>query len=83
MSQHKRILDYIEKKGGITCLEAMRDLGVGNLKARIHELRRGGVDIASVSETGKNRWGETTHYVRYKKCAAVSTSDNDTAQGKI
>ena len=40
--------------GSITALEAVSDLGITQLSARICEL-----------QTGKNRYGEPTHFIRY------------------
>ena len=67
MKQTKRILDYIDRFGSITPLDAMRDLGVMRLAARIQDLEHQGVKINSVMETGVNRLGEKTHYARYSR----------------
>lgn len=80
MTQHQRILQYLDDFGSITTYEAMIDLGVARLASRIHELRKGGVDIIGEPETAKNRYGEITHYIRYKK-AAVDGKDTD--NGKV
>lgn len=42
MTQKERILKYLNDFGSITPLEAMRDLGVMRLSARIMELNRNG-----------------------------------------
>lgn len=63
--QKARILDYIDRYGSITNLEAKDNIGVLGLSARICELRKEGYNIISKPETAKNRYGETTHYVRY------------------
>ena len=63
--QKRRILDYIDLYGSITNLEAKDSLGILGLSARICELRKEGYNIISKPETAKNRYGETTHYVRY------------------
>ena len=41
-TQAQRVLDYIEEYGGITQLEALRDLGCMRLASRISDLRRMG-----------------------------------------
>ena len=63
--QKQRILNYLEQYGSITNLEAKDNIGVLGLSARICELRKEGYNIISTPEKGKNRYGETTHYVRY------------------
>lgn len=65
MSQKDRIKKYIFDFGSITNRDAVIDLAIGRLSARIEELRREGVPIVSVMEKGKNRYGETTVYARY------------------
>ena len=44
-TQNERILNYMSEFGGITQLEALRDLGVLRLASRISDLRRKGFDI--------------------------------------
>ena len=39
-TQNQRILDYIERFGSITQLDALKDLGVMRLASRISDLRR-------------------------------------------
>lgn len=80
MTQNQRIIQYLDDFGSITTLEAMRDLGIMRLASRIHELRRWGIDIIGEPETAKNRYGELTHYIRYKKAAV---SDGDTDNGRV
>ena len=64
-TQAERVLEYIQKFGSITTLEAFRDLGVTRLSARIFELRNKGLNIDSTSVTSKNRYGETCTYAKY------------------
>lgn len=45
--QTERILDYMKRFGGITTLDAFRDLGVARLGSRIYDLKREGYDIVS------------------------------------
>ena len=65
MTQCEMIVDYINKFGSITSAEAVMDLGVGRLAARISDLKDQGYNIKSVGETGKNRFGKKTRYTRY------------------
>jgi len=67
MTQKERISKYLDDFGSITSLEAMRDLGIMRLASRISEMVRDGERITKETVTGKNRYGETTHYARYKK----------------
>ena len=64
-TQADRVLDYIKKFGGITTLDAFRDLGVTRLSARIYELRNRNIEIVSTSLTSKNRYGENCTYAKY------------------
>ena len=65
MSQSSRILDYMAVLGSITQLEAMRDLGVMRLGARVFDLKEKGHNIQTVMVEGENRFGEPTRYARY------------------
>lgn len=71
-TQNERILDYIDEFGGITQLEALRDLGCMRLASRISDLRRQGHDIVSERVAVKNRFGEKCYINRY----SVRGADN-------
>lgn len=64
-TQNQRILDYMDEFGGITQLEALRDLGVMRLASRISDLNRRGFPIESEMVKVKNRYGETCRVKRY------------------
>ena len=64
-TQKNRVLDYMRNHDGITSIQAFSDLGITRISARIADLRADGFIIASVRESGKNRYGEKTNYVRY------------------
>ena len=64
-NQEQRILQYIEDRGSITALEAMRDIGVMRLSSRICDLRKKGVQIQKQTESTVNRYGERCIVVRY------------------
>lgn len=66
MNQCERILEYIERFGSITDTEARTDLGIGRLASRICDLRKEGYDIISERVKGKNRFGETNYFARYR-----------------
>ena len=65
MTQCERIIDYINKHGSITTMEAFHDLGITRLALRIHDLRDDGYQIKRETIRGKNRYGEPVHYMRY------------------
>lgn len=65
MTQNEKVLDYMERFGSITPLEAMADLGIMRLGARIWDLKAQGHSIKTETVTSKNRFGETTHFAKY------------------
>ena len=69
MTQKERIKKYLDDFGSITQLEAIRDLGIMRLGARIWEMVRAGEPIITEWETGKNRYGQATRYARYRRAA--------------
>lgn len=64
-TQVQRIVDYIKKHGGITSLDATRDLGIIRLASRISEMKEDGYKIESQWVKVKNRYGETNRVKRY------------------
>lgn len=64
-TQNERILDYIDRFGSITQLDALRDLGVMRLASRVSDLKSLGYPITSTVETVKNRFGENCYIKRY------------------
>ena len=64
-TQSDKVLQYIVENGSITPYDAMRDLSCMRLGARIADLRAAGYDIQTDFVTGKNRFGDVTHYARY------------------
>lgn len=66
MTQCERILKYMEDFGSISTAQAVNDLGCYRLASRIHDIKRMGIEIVSETKTGKNRYGEKTHYSVYR-----------------
>lgn len=66
MTQAERVLDYMREFGGITQLEALRDIGCMRLASRISEIRKRGIRIVSETVSVKNRYGEISHIKRYR-----------------
>ena len=63
--QADRILAYMKEHGGITSLDASRDLGCIRLGARIFELKERGHDIKSEFIEVEDRYGEKCRVKRY------------------
>ena len=66
MTQCQRIKQWLDDFGSITPLEAMHELGIMRLAARISDLEKDGVEIHHEMVKDKNRYGESVHYMRYK-----------------
>lgn len=66
MTQCERIIRHLEDYGTITSLEAIVEYGILRLASRINDLKRMGYVISSETQTGKNRYGESTHFSVYK-----------------
>lgn len=66
ITQCDRILRHMKDYGSITSLEAVNEYGIMRLASRINDLRAQGIDIVSEVKTGKNRYGEDTHFAVYK-----------------
>ena len=64
-TQEQSVLEYMERFGSITQLEALNDLGVMRLASRISSLKRKGHPILSKMETVKNRFDENCYIKRY------------------
>ncbi len=66
LTQSMKIIKYMMDFGSITPIQAMKDLGVMRLAARISDIEAEGWEIIHERETGKNRYGEKTTYARYR-----------------
>lgn len=66
MTQCDKILRHLKDYGSITSLTAMQEYGIMRLASRINDLRAEGIAIVSEIKTGKNRYGETTHFAVYR-----------------
>ena len=65
MNQRDRVIEYINEFGSITALEAVRDLGILQLSARLCELEKRGYRFDKKQESSLNRYGEKVYYTRY------------------
>ena len=62
MTQKQKIINHLKKHKYLTGKTAMNLYGIGNLPARIGELRASGFDIVTVRRQGK---GEFKNYGAY------------------
>lgn len=65
MNQEQKIINYVERFGSITTLDAFKDLAITRLSARIFNIKKLGYKVSSVREKSKNRLGEEVNYNRY------------------
>lgn len=65
-TQNELVLDYMRVYGSINPLEAMRDLGVYRLSARISDLRDRGHSIIDEWMPIRNRWGKKGRVKKYR-----------------
>lgn len=75
-TQCVRILKYINDFGGITQLDALRDLGVMRLASRISEMRKKGIIILDKQICVKNRYGEKCHIKKYFLPKSIDNNKN-------
>ena len=66
MTQCEQVLKYLQDFGSITPLQAVADLCVDRLAARISDLRRGGYVIRRRMMTAKNRYGKRVRFAEYR-----------------
>ena len=66
MTQTEMVKNYMETHGSITPNDAIYQLGITRLAARISDLRRQGTKITATTEHGQNRFGEDRTYKRYR-----------------
>lgn len=64
-TQKEMILQYMKDNGSITPVDALREFGCMRLAPRISDLKDDGVEIETVPEFSKNRYGVKVRYARY------------------
>lgn len=64
-SQCDKIVEYMQKHGSITQLQAYIDIGCWRLASRINDLRRKGYAIKTETVKIKNRDGNSVPIARY------------------
>lgn len=65
MTQKKMVLKYMQDFGSITQLDAIRDLGILRLAARIADLKAAGIRIKTETDEARNRYGKKVKFTRY------------------
>ena len=60
------ILRHMREQGSITQREALQDYGIARLASRINDIRKTGIQVATIIETARNRYGAPVHYARYQ-----------------
>lgn len=65
MTQNDKVLEYMEKHGSITAWDAVYNLGVFRLSARISDLKHDGYRIKSETVRKKDGRGEYKNYAKY------------------
>lgn len=65
MKQNDAILDYIQRNGSITALQAVRDLGIMRLASRVNELRALGHPIDGVMRYAVTKDGVNKKWKEY------------------
>ena len=66
MTQCEQVLKYMQDFGSITPLQALADLGVYRLGARVYDLRQDGYIISRRMVTAKNRYGKPVSFAEYR-----------------
>lgn len=64
-TQTQRVIDYVKRFGSITAYEAMKELGVMRLAARISEIEDKEITVHRKTESHYNRFGERVYCTRY------------------
>ena len=66
MTQCERIIKYMLDFGSINQMQAMKDLGVMRLAARVADLKKAGYKISRRTVKGRNRYGNPVSFAEYR-----------------
>lgn len=66
MTQCERVLKYMQDFGSINPQQAMQDLGVMRLAARVADLKKAGHKITRRTVSGRNRYNENVIFAEYR-----------------
>lgn len=64
-THYDRVLRHLQENGSITSWESIIQYGLTRLGAYIYLLRKDGYNIESKTICTKNRFGESSHFVKY------------------
>ena len=64
-NQCERVYEYLRHRGSITQFEAISELGILRLAARVNDLKRAGHPIIRKMIKVKNRFGESCTVAEY------------------
>lgn len=67
MTQHERIIDYLDHYGSITPMEAFMYLGITKLATRISEMTAEGMEFEKERIKTKTLYGEPVTYMKYSR----------------
>jgi hypothetical protein len=76
-TQEDMVLDYMQKCGSITTLDAFIDLGITRLSAKIYNLKKDGHEIIDEMIKVKNRFGEDISVKKYMLAEEKLIQDNE------
>lgn len=65
ITQKQRVLEALQNPKGVSPWYAINELGNTRLAATIHSLKKDGHIIESVTEKGRNKFGDEISYSRY------------------
>lgn len=71
ITQRDRVLQFMNEHGSIAAYEAFTEIGCTQLSARICELEAEGYVFDKELIKTKNRYGDNTHYYRYRIARAA------------
>lgn len=58
VTQKERVKKYLDDFGSITVRQAMEDIGVGDVRSVLRDLRKDGIAIKREDKKGTNRYGD-------------------------
>lgn len=64
MTQNEIVLKFMRENGYITSMQAFGE-GITRLASRIHDLRKQGYNIHSVTSTVRSRYGRNVRFEKY------------------
>ena len=65
LNQVQLVEEYIRQNGKITALEAVLELGVTRLSARVYDLNKAGLTVNKRMVRGFNRYGDEVSFAEY------------------